>query len=235
MLVAWLRLIVRLVHLLTTLRLAWVTYKVLTPATTTVTSMERYLFVRRGLLGTTRDIQLWLACLLVWTCGERRLASIHLLHAQFQGLCWCWKSAFRWVSHTLESEGYERMLGHDLVIVKNCVLTRDIQGFEEGGHQLSYKHIRSVVSRGCSIVSRWWFVVRPTTSCPRSLVFGVWTDRTGRRVSVGLHCLLEGPHFLNLDKLTAPLLINGISLVPFYPKIFRQAPLCLFQIFKLFL
>ena len=54
-------------------------------------------------------------------------------------------------------------------------------------------------------------------------------------MSVGLHRLLEGPHFLYLNKLTAPLLINGISLISFQPKFFRHAPLSLFEIFNFFL
>ena len=54
-------------------------------------------------------------------------------------------------------------------------------------------------------------------------------------MGVGLHCLLEGAHFLYFQKLSAPLLVNSPSLLPFYFQFLSQTLLLLFKSIDFFL
>ena len=49
-------------------------------------------------------------------------------------------------------------------------------------------------------------------------------------MSVGLNGLLEGPHLLDFNELSTPLLVNYIALITFQLKLFRQPPLNLSQV-----
>ena len=58
-------------------------------------------------------------------------------------------------------------------------------------------------------------------------------DRRNSVVSIGLHSLLEGPHLLDPQNLTTPLLVDGLALLTFQSELLAQPFFLMLQLLDL--